>query len=584
MQGGSVTLPGEGAFTYACGSTVSVEAIAETCYMFVKWTGTAVTLGRIADANDPSTEVTFWEDLTLIAHFEYVCPDEVIKVETEQPEGLTCTSVILAGRIVLDGDDPDCRVKFRYFKLSDTFVQGTYTPEQEIQTVNGTADFSQYLEGLEPGTTYGYQAIAENSTGSALGQYVYFTTPDCGCSQVFLLTVTSCCGGHVPVPGLGTHLYVGGSVVTIEAVAYPGYEFLRWQGSAVDANRVADPNAAETTVLVDSNLTVRACFVGVSGEVSRVIYVDDDAAGNCTQDGSRAYPYAQVQVGIYVARQGDTVVVLPGTYYENIQFLGKRIRVMSLAVAEPDDPDALDAIGRTILHGRYDGPVVVFKCGEDPDTLLSGFTIVGGRSPSGGGIKCYKSSPTISNCVMTGNRATRGPGGAVDCVQSESVFLNCTLSGNYARCEGGAVVSEDSNLLFWNCIIWGNQSDQISTLSGPDPLFEYCNIQGLIWPGPGNISVDPLFSSPGQWRDALLPNTPVDSHVATAIWALGDYHVLSQSGRYDPVLGQWLLDLMTSPCIDLGHPQMDVGWESAPHGARINMGAYGGTRDASRTH
>lgn len=582
-EGGSVTVPGEGAFSYSCVATVQVEAEAETCYKFVKWTGTAVTLGRIADANVASTEVTFWEDLTLVAHFEYDCPDPRIKVKTDLPEDLTCTSALLKGQITMDGGDSDCRVKFRYFKVADTFVNGSYTPEQEIVTVNGVASFSYLLEGLEPGTAYGYQAVAENSTGYSIGHYVYFTTPNCDCTEMFLLTVSSCCGGHVPVPGLGTHLYAGGSLVTIKAVAFAGYEFLRWEGTAVDANRVADPNAAETTVLVDAHYTVRARFVSVANEIPRVIYVDDNAELDCLQDGSRAHPYARIQVAIHVARQGDSIVVLPGTYYGNIDFRGKSIQVMSLATAEPGDPTALGAIDSTILHGSYEGPVVLFKCGEDANSLLSGFTITGGRSASGGGIKCYKSSPTISNCVITGNRTTRGPGGAVDCVQSESIFMNCTISGNYARCEGGAVASEDSSLLFLNCIIWDNQPNEIAVLSGPDPVFEYCDIQGQIWPGPGNISEDPLFSRLGHWIDPLPPHDPVAANLKTAIWRLGDMHVKSQAGRYEPVLDLWILDPATSPCIDAGHPSLDEAWETAPHGSRINMGAYGGTRDASRS-
>ena len=585
-EGGSVTLPGEGAFTYPTGTEVTVEATAETCYRFVGWTGTAVTLGRVADPSEPSTAVTLWEDLALIANFEFVCPTERIKVRTDPvlTQDVTCTSAILRGSICTDGGDPDCWVQFRYFKKIETFTQGTLTPTQAIWAVDGTAQFSQMVEGLEPGCTYVYQAIAENSTGWDIGEYVEFTTPDCACTQKVLLTVSTCSGGQILVPGPGSHLYDAGAIVQIKARAYEGYEFLQWEGSAVDANSVADPNAAETAVLVHTHLSVRARFVCVSGEVPKVIYVDDNAALNCVQEGSQAHPYAQVQVGIHAARQGDTVVVLPGVYFENVDFLGKCIRVMSLATAEPDDPNALGAIDRTILHGQYAGPVVVFKCGEDANTLLSGFTIMGGRSSFGGGIRCYRSSPTISNCVITGNRATRGAGGAVDCIKSESVFLNCTLSDNDARCEGAGVASEDSRLLFLNCIVWGNQPDQIAVLSGQDPFFEYSNIQGRLWPGAGNLSEDPLFSRFGSWNDASNPGTPVDADAPNAIWTQGDYHVRSEAGRYDPVLDQWLLDLVTSPCIDLGHPQMDVAYESASHGARINMGAYGGTRDASRTH
>jgi hypothetical protein len=38
---------------------------------------------------------------------------------------------------------------------------------------------------------------------------------------------------------------------------------------------------------------------------------------------------------------------------------------------------------------------------------------------------------------------------------------------------------------------------------------------------------------------------------------------------------------MTSPCIDAGNPSSDWTSELWPHGKRINMGAYGGTAEAS---
>ncbi len=41
------------------------------------------------------------------------------------------------------------------------------------------------------------------------------------------------------------------------------------------------------------------------------------------------------------------------------------------------------------------------------------------------------------------------------------------------------------------------------------------------------------------------------------------------------------MDDVTSPCIDAGDPNSDWTGETWPHGGRINMGAYGGTREAS---
>ncbi len=43
------------------------------------------------------------------------------------------------------------------------------------------------------------------------------------------------------------------------------------------------------------------------------------------------------------------------------------------------------------------------------------------------------------------------------------------------------------------------------------------------------------------------------------------------------------MDAATSPCIDAGDPNSPVGDEPQPNGGRINMGAYGGTAEASKS-
>jgi hypothetical protein len=40
---------------------------------------------------------------------------------------------------------------------------------------------------------------------------------------------------------------------------------------------------------------------------------------------------------------------------------------------------------------------------------------------------------------------------------------------------------------------------------------------------------------------------------------------------------------VTSPCIDRGSPALPVGAEPLPNGNKINMGVYGGTRQASKS-
>ena len=63
----------------------------------------------------------------------------------------------------------------------------------------------------------------------------------------------------------------------------------------------------------------------------------------------------------------------------------------------------------------------------------------------------------------------------------------------------------------------------------------------------------------------------------------GDFHLRSERGRYDPGLDLWVLDYVTSPCIDVGDPAVYPFTEPTPNGGRVNAGAYGNTAYASRS-
>jgi Tol biopolymer transport system component len=73
-----------------------------------------------------------------------------------------------------------------------------------------------------------------------------------------------------------------------------------------------------------------------------------------------------------------------------------------------------------------------------------------------------------------------------------------------------------------------------------------------------------------------LTNSPLFADPAN-----GDYHLLSQRGRYWPRPDVWVLDKVTSPCVDGGDPNDDPSDEPMPNGGRIDMGAFGGTPFAS---
>lgn len=103
-----------------------------------------------------------------------------------------------------------------------------------------------------------------------------------------------------------------------------------------------------------------------------------------------------IQAGINAAANGDTVLVAPGTYYENIDFKGKAITVTS------SGGDA-----QTIIDGGYKNPAVVFQSHETRSSILSGFTIQHGGVSNlffgDAGIYVTSSAPTIVNNIITHN-------------------------------------------------------------------------------------------------------------------------------------------------------------------------------------
>jgi hypothetical protein len=207
----------------------------------------------------------------------------------------------------------------------------------------------------------------------------------------------------------------------------------------------------------------------------------------------------------------------------------------------------------------------------------------------GGGIHNVgtSSDPAITNCTFSGNSANRG-GGIFFTWGARMTIANCTFAGNFASI-GNALASEPTKpslpgyISLTNCILWDGEN----TIFDPDPYalqsaITYSNVQGG-WPGEGNIDSDPCFAYPGYWADADDPNIVVEHNDPNAVWIEGDYHLKSQAGRWDSNSQSWVIDYVTSPCIDAGDPNSLIGHEPFPNGGIINMGAYGGTTQASKS-
>jgi hypothetical protein len=137
-----------------------------------------------------------------------------------------------------------------------------------------------------------------------------------------------------------------------------------------------------------------------------------------------------IQAGINAASNGDTVLVSPGTYYEQINFGGKAIVVRSQS---GNKATIIDGIGLV-------GPVVTFGSGETRSSVLQGFTIQNGSLNSstfeGGGIAVIVASPSIIGNIIRNNVGSSG-GGGINIYQGSPLVKGNTITGNTVAFTGG---------------------------------------------------------------------------------------------------------------------------------------------------
>jgi hypothetical protein len=162
--------------------------------------------------------------------------------------------------------------------------------------------------------------------------------------------------------------------------------------------------------------------------------------------------YGTIQEAIDAAANGDTVLVHPGTYGENII-----IPVKDIVLTGELGPSI------TIIDGNKAGSVVDFLSGIGNSTVIKGFTITNGYNDYGGGIVCRNNAcPTImDNKIILNTFSTSGGGiycypGASPLIKNNLIAENTDgVTGGGIHCENTPSLGISNNTIRENKAVYG---------------------------------------------------------------------------------------------------------------------------------
>ena len=192
-------------------------------------------------------------------------------------------------------------------------------------------------------------------------------------------------------------------------------------------------------------------------------------------DGSQQY--TSIQSAVQSSAHGDTVLVYPGTYMENVNYSGKNITIASLELTT-GDPSYRQT---TIIDGNHNGATVR---SIDPisNAGLFGFTIINGSGVDmiyggatytrGGGIYVnYASSFQLNSCIINDNYASLSGGGVY--VRNGTIFMSdCLITRNSSGSGGGICIEYYGTIVF----------DQIQRSSVFENTAAFCQDIGIFSP------------------------------------------------------------------------------------------------------
>jgi hypothetical protein len=269
---------------------------------------------------------------------------------------------------------------------------------------------------------------------------------------------------------------------------------------------------------------------------------------------------SSIQAGINASSTGDTILVQPGTYYENIDYNGHNVTVASLYLTTQDTSYIL----QTIIDGNQNDSVVKFTGDVSGLAKLIGFTIINGYSLVGGGIRVWENcDPFISNVIIREN--TSSMGGGIGCFYAEPVIESSVITDNTSEDIGGGIGATDYCTITLNDVEISN--NVASGKGGGIYLTHWCDATIVNATITKNYSADEgsigvYYSDIGLKNSIVWDNSPESFYIGNSSSINCQYsNVFGGYGgsmNLDPLFVDSTNDNFhlteNSPCIDMGDP------------------------------
>ena len=363
------------------------------------------------------------------------------------------------------------------------------------------------------------------------------------------------------------------------------------------------------------------CLEFLSGE-ARIINIPAD--------------YATIQTGIDASINGDTVLVAPGTYFENINFGTNDILLCSRFLFDGDttdigmtiiDGDSTNTVayfppsenlgrleGFTIRHGRAQicgggiyvrGRHAIIRNNIITNNIVTGFGWLGGgiaitensnclvdhnwitnnRGGTGGGIYCGSAVATIEENIIQNNEARFSGedgwgGGGIYCSSSAAVISGNLFLGNSADIGGGGIKTYSDIFVINNVLFDNIARDENEGGGAVDILYTHASIANcILWNNGGN-EIHAWSSQPtviyNDIQGGFAGEGNIDTYPLFRDTSIADFYLMSIACG----------DSADSPCIDAGIPDSLDQILDCLHGlgtTRSDMGAYGGNNSSQLT-